>query len=100
MNMKFPADAAHMLDQIRRIDAAGTKDGVSRKFLEVRQPKSEDAIYVSGNVEGLIHFARAVLDIAAKGFEGAHHHFDEHGVLDHCDIPIVVSLKAAEWDVP
>ncbi|WP_425599765.1 Imm32 family immunity protein [Frateuria flava] len=55
-------------------------------------------VVVSGNQEGLVHFARLVLEVASKGFNGAHQHLDRHSVLDECDIPLVIAFKNAPWD--
>jgi hypothetical protein len=30
---------------------------------------------------------------------GSHAHFDETGLVDHCDLPLILVLSEAEWDM-
>jgi hypothetical protein len=87
-----------IIEQLRLIDEGAIRDGVSHIFLQVEKVEGINEIRINGNAEGLIHFAMAVLDLAVSDVKGAHHHFDESGVVDPCDVPLVVSLKAAPWN--
>ena len=88
-----------VLDLLRRLDDASVDvNGATSQFLEVRRSPAGDVVSVNGNQDGLVHFARLVLEVAAKGFFGAHQHFDEAGELDTCEVPLVIALSPAEWD--
>jgi len=87
------------LNTLRDLDySAIAADGTSVQLLEVKKG-SNGEVLINGNRDGLIHFARLVVEIANKGFSGAHQHFDEAGELDACEVPLIVSLKAAEWEM-
>lgn len=66
---------------------------------EQRQGKSRALFPSLASLDGLVHLARLVLEVAAKEFVGAHQHFDQAGELDTCDMPLTIVLKSAEWDV-
>src|SRR3981081_325182 len=100
MQLRMPPGLTTLLDQLRLIDESALNKGTSRHFLQIERSPDGLEVRIIGNPEGLIHFARSVLDVVATGAEGSHHHFDSVGIADKCDIPIVVSLKAAEWDIP
>jgi hypothetical protein len=88
-----------VLDLVRTLDDSSVGlDGTTGQFLEVRRGASDQVVSVNGNVGGLVHLARLVLEVAAKGFVGAHQHFDEAGEADVCEVPLVVCFKPAEWD--
>jgi hypothetical protein len=88
-----------VLDLLRRLDdAAVDAYGATSQFLEVRKGPAGDGVSVNGNRDGLVHFARLVLEVAAKDFSGAHQHFDEAGELDTCEVPLAITLSPAEWD--
>jgi hypothetical protein len=95
-------ELAEILEKLRSVDDSAVSGGVSTQFLEVAgiSEKNGGELHITGNPQGLVHFARLILDIAVKGYEGAHVHLDESANLDKCDVPVVVSLKAAEWDQP
>jgi len=90
-----------VLELLRRVDDASVHaDGATTLFLEVRKSLQGEGLSVNGNQDGLVHFARLVIEVAAKGFAGAHQHFDEAGELDACEVPLAICLKPAEWDAP
>ena len=89
---------AEVLDLLRRLDASSIDpDNRATHFLEVRRDPQGQDLWISGNREGLVHFAWRVLEVAQKGFPGAHEHFDEIG-LDFCEVPLVVRFQLADWD--
>jgi len=96
--MKSPVELHGILDSLRALDEASTTGGVTSLFLETEISENGSELRINGNPPGLIHFARAVLEVAAKAFDGAHQHFDESEGLDHCDLPVVIRLKPAERD--
>lgn len=96
--MSTREDVQRIADQLRRIDSLAIEGNVSRHFLEIEKSADGREIRINGNMEGLIHFATAVLDVATKAIEGAHHHFDESGMVDRADVSLVVRLKAAVWE--
>ena len=100
MILKTPPELFRLLEQIREIDQSAIKGGTSSQFLETRRSVDGDEVRINGNPAGLIHFARSVLEVVAHAQEGSHHHFDAAESLDHCEVPIVVTLKGAEWDIP
>jgi hypothetical protein len=88
-----------VLELLRRLDDASVgADGAATLFLEVRKEPQGEGVCVNGNRNGLVHLARLTLEVASKGFAGAHQHFDEAGELDTCEVPLAISLKPAEWD--
>jgi hypothetical protein len=90
-----------VLDLLRILDDSFIgADGATTQFLEVRAGMTGEGVNVNGNLGGLVHLARLVLEVAGKGFVGAHQHLDEASELDVCEVPLVVSFNAAEWDVP
>jgi hypothetical protein len=85
------------LEILRRVDdAASETTGPVASFLEVRVNAEGEGIVIGGNQRGLVHLARLVLEVAAKGFAGAHQHLDDVGDLDACDLPLTIVLKHAE----
>jgi hypothetical protein len=98
MAMQVPSDLLPVVEQLHKIDALAIDNGVSRHFLEIEKAPDCSELRINGNPQGLIHLARAVLDVAITGLEGAHHHFDSSGIVDRTDLPVVVRLKAADWD--
>ncbi len=56
-----------------------------------------DEIRINCNKEGLQYVALKILELAVKGFPGAHQHFDKNEMVDRCDVPVVVCLKKADW---
>jgi hypothetical protein len=91
----------HVLDPLRILDnsAIGTDDGTTTQFLEIRKSGNGEGISINGNLKGLVHLARLVLEVAGKGFVGAHQHLDEASEIDICEVPLVISLKLADWDI-
>ncbi len=79
------------------LDESFIRDGESLHFIELLKGESGSEVQIYGNTAGLIHIARKVIEVASKGSNGAHHHFDESGLVDRCDIPVVVTFKDAEW---
>jgi len=98
MAMHVPSELTHVIDQLRRIDEQSIHEGVSTQFLEFELSTAHNELRINGNPGGLVQFARAILQVVARGHDGAHQHFDEAGIVDRCDIPIVVCLKPAPWD--
>jgi len=94
-------DAAQLSDVIETLillDNSFIADNVSRHFLEINDRREVNELQVRGNVAGLVHLARKILEVAKKGVEGAHYHLDDAELVDRCDLPVVISLKKAEWD--
>ncbi len=98
MAMTIPGELARIVEELRKVDERAVKDGVSRHFLETEMSGDGSELRINGNPEGLIYFARSVLEVVQAGLEGGHQHFDANGILDRCDRPVVVRLKAADWD--
>lgn len=91
------ASLEDVIECVRALDGGSiARDGATAQFLEIR--RSADGVTVSGNREGLIYLARLILEVANKGFAGAHQHFDAASDLDHCDVPLVIAFKPADWD--
>jgi len=92
MNTHEPLSIAEVLDLLRRLDDTSVVSGKTTLFLETR--KDQHGLCINGNREGLVHFARCILEVAQKG---SHQHFDEV-VLDFCETPLIICLKPAEWE--
>jgi len=90
-------DINDILRKLRIIDESFINEGVSSHFLEFTKPDEENNFQIKGNSEGLIHFARSIIEVASKNMQGAHQHFDESGIVDKCDMPVTVSLKKSTW---
>jgi hypothetical protein len=80
-----------VLADVAKLDDARIRDGVSHDWLEFEHHERE--FRINGNREGLIRFARQVLQVAAKDFSGAHAHLDEANGIDRVDLPLVICLK-------
>ena len=99
MNTNQRPSIADVLDLLRRLDdSAVGPGGVTSQFLEIRKGQQGQGLSVNGNRGGLVHLARLVLEVAEKGFPGAHQHLDEAGEVDISEAPLVVGFKLAEWD--
>ncbi|MEZ4306431.1 MAG: hypothetical protein R3F14_00060 [Polyangiaceae bacterium] len=55
-------------------------------------------VVVRANREGLVHLARIGLSLATQSNVGSHYHLDETGVVDHCEMPLVLVLAKADWE--
>ena len=71
-------------------------DGTTTQVLEIIKGEEDEGIHVNGNRDGLIHLARLVLEVAGKGFDGAHHHFDQVSGADICEVPLIISFKSGD----
>lgn len=76
-------------------DKTFVHDGVSSHFLQILNNDNGELL-VSGNSQGLVHLALSILRLAMKDV-GAHQHFDEAGIVDRCDYPLVISKCLADW---
>lgn len=100
MTTKVQPSLDDVLDILRILDDSSVGlDDATAQFLEVRKAAIGDGVSVNGNLGGLVHFARLTLEVAKKGFAGAHQHFDEAGETDLCEIPLTIGFKPAEWEV-
>ena len=94
INMEKQLSFGAAIDQIRMLDDQSFEQGSKEtQFLEIRKGVTSEEVCVNGNLAGLVHFARLVLEVAGKGFVGAHQHFDEVGELDVCEVSMVISFK-------
>jgi hypothetical protein len=60
--------------------------------LEIRAGADGREVIIGGNEMGLVYFARLIIDVADRGFAGAHQHVDEHNGADPCEVPIIVGF--------
>lgn len=98
MNAETNAELQAVIRILRNLDDQAIQGEVSHHYLEIRQDPQAKELRVSGNREGLIYLAMTILELAEQGREGSHRHFDEAGIVDHCDVPLVVSMREAPWD--
>ena len=84
------------VDHAEKADKASVVEGVSSHFLEILKTE-HDEILVRGNQPGLVHFGLSILKLALEN-EGAHRHFDEAGILDRCEMSLIVAKCKAEWE--
>lgn len=85
-------------EQLSQADAESVRNGVSYHHLRFDSSREGEAV-LSGNREGLIHLAKELLDLALRGKEGSHVHYDESGNLSTESVgALVVMLEDAEWD--
>ena len=77
-------------------DESFVSGDVSNHFLQVLKGDHGETI-IRGNGEGLVHFALSVLKLA-KSDQETHQHFDEAGMIDKCDVPLVVVKSIADWE--
>lgn len=82
-----------VIENLKKIDALAVNHGISNHFLEFVTKNNPHEFRINGNKEGLIYFAKTILEIAAKDQVGSHFHFDETGIVDNCDLPLIVCLK-------
>lgn len=99
MTINIQPSLDDVLGLLRALDDSSMgSESATSQFLEVRKSTDGEGVSVNGNLGGLVHLARLVLEVAGKGFVGAHQHFDEAGEMDRCDVPFVIGFKLAEWD--
>ena len=84
------------IEHAQVVDSMAVEGNVSRQFLQILKNESGEVV-VQGNSEGLIHLALSLLRLAKKDV-GAHVHFDEAGIVDYCDVALVVTRCAADWE--
>ena len=85
-----------ILSELNTVDGSFNKNGVSSHFIELEKAGAGEFV-INGNSEGLIHVACKILELAVADVEGRHHHFDESGMVDKCEMPLVVTLKNTDW---
>jgi len=98
MKPALPTGFDIALKLLQQFDDSFVVDDVSNHFVQIIHSKTHDEVQIVGNTAGLIHIARQILEVANRQVEGSHHHFDANGIADECDIPVVVTLRQAEWD--
>ena len=98
MSLKIPDNLELLLQELHHLDEVMIDNDISYHFLEFIKTDDGQEFCINGNVEGLIHFARIILDIVVSGKEGVHYHFDETGLADRCDMSVVICLKKPNWE--
>lgn len=84
--------------RLSQADAESVRDGVSYHHLRFDSSREDEAV-LSGNQEGLILFAKELLDLALRGKEGSHVHYDKSGNLSTKSVgALIVMLEDADWD--
>lgn len=86
-----------ILTKLCEKDESSIREGVSYQFLEFIKSENNE-LQVNGNAEGLLHLSRRILELVVRNNYGSHQHFDEAGIVDHCDMELIISLKKADWD--
>lgn len=97
MKDEAAGSVADAIEHLVSADVLSVSEGVSRHFLQVLNGENGETV-VQGNAEGLVYLALSILRLATKQ-NGAHQHFDESGLLDRCEVPLVVAKCLAEWEV-
>lgn len=97
MEFSLPSGFDELVDKLREMNARASVDGVSHHFLEFVKTDNGNTLSINGNPDGLIYFAMSILEVVKHRNSGSHAHFDEVGIVDRADIPIVVCLKEAPW---
>lgn len=98
MENSVPIELGDIMNKIRSIDDSFVKGNIATHFLEFVKSTDGNDLQINGNQEGLIHFARQILEVVERDMQGAHCHFDGSGLIDRCDMTITVCLKDANWD--
>ncbi len=98
MNVDSQKSLISIIKQLSDLDKLSVVDGISSHFLEFELLDSEKELRINGNTEGLIYLAKDILNLAVKQNEGSYFHFDSTGVVDKCDMPVVICFKRAEWN--
>jgi hypothetical protein len=93
MEIKSAESLASIIQELHGLDEKAVVDGVSHHFLEFRVSKDKKDFLINGNSAGLIYFAKAILSVANQEQYGSHIHLDESGIVDQCDMPVIVCLK-------
>lgn len=94
MTFKHQAALASLLDRVRALDEASVGEtGITDISIEITKSEDDNGICVYGNVSGLIHLARLVLEVAKRDIPGAHQHIDESSIADVCEVPLLIGLK-------
>ena len=96
MKNEIAENIAIATERLEAVDALSVIDGVSNHFLQVLKAETSETV-VRGNTEGLVYLALSILRLAGKQ-TGAHQHFDESGIVDKCDDPLVITKCDAAWE--
>lgn len=92
-------ETRRLADLATALDEQSIQLDQSSHFIEIRKG-GDGEVVVRANREGLIHLARNCLSLATQPSVGSHLHFDETGLVDHCDMPLILVLVEAEWERP
>lgn len=90
-------ETQRLAGMVTALDEQSVAAGISHHFIEILKGVDGEVV-VRANREGLIHLARSCLSLAIKPTVGSHQHFDEAGIVDRCDVPLILVLAEAEWE--
>ena len=54
---------------------------------------SGDEIVLKANQEGIVLLIEELIDLCESNIVGKHYHLDEAGIINKCDIPIIISYS-------
>jgi hypothetical protein len=98
IKLDLPDGFSQLIDTMRQMDSLFVREHTSTHFLELILNESKTEATLQGNVAGLIRFCLEILEVTGKATDGAHRHLDSHGVMDRCDLLLVIRLIPASWD--
>lgn len=93
MNAQQKAQAQDALQILEALDQAFISGGSSPHLMSISDRAAE--VVVFANAEGFIHLAKEALRLALRDTPG-HTHFDEVGIVDKCDKPLILSREDSD----
>ena len=90
-------DISEIVNSLEYIDSQSIQAEHINHFLEIVHNSEPSELCICGNTEGLVHLAKWILKIADSKIDGKHVHFDNTGIVDRCDVPLIISFKKAPW---
>ena len=95
--MSINSDLESVLSSLETLDETYVSECGSSHFIAITHKSDPAEVQLRANRAGLINLAKSLVRLALKESAGSHQTFDEAGMLDHCDIPLTVTLADAEW---
>ncbi len=86
------------LNYLRQIDNTFMEDDVSSHYIDICLNKDLKELVIRANRAGLINLAMSILNLSVENSEWKHIIFDELGLVDNCDIPVIFTLKRSIWE--
>ncbi len=96
MDEDIDSQIRNVVEALEEINRRLVSPSTSNSYLSVKHIVGTE-VRISGNKEGLLLFAAEIANLTNSQL-GTHYHYDEHGMIDESDVPIVVSKCSAPWE--